>query len=1169
MAKKHLSEDEIRLAIIAETAEAQKEIYALTKKTKELAKEERERKRAMVELEAQGKKNTDEYRNLEKEAKAYAKQIAANNKQIQEATKRLDVNAMSMVQLRKQAKLIRGEMENMSQALNPKEYADLEKQLGRVEGRMRDLRGSGARMNKELDITNNVMSKMKTLIKGLIMVQLVQWFKSVHDKAFETRKEFAKYEAVLANTFQSQERATESMRDLQQMASNTPYSLQVWTEGYIKLVNRGLKPTTAEMTKIGDLAASQGKDIDSMIEAMMAAMTQNNARLKQFGISASISGDTTKYTFRGVTTEVKNSEQAIMDYILSLGALEGVAGSMGVQMKELEGLQSNLGDAWDAFYNNLGKKFESFWKNSLTSAIAFVSDMAKALQPLEESFDAQLRKVVDLEQEVPFMTSRYEELAGKINRNADEQAELNALMERISSIVPAAVSEWDEYGKVLSLNTDKVYEYMAAEKARLAYINKEQIKSTKKDIERLKKEKEEYDNILNAGKVWAGGSSGYGLSKDQGMRKLTLAEQNEYASKSADLMAQITGATQELDRMTGDSLDKMVTDRIEAQQEEVAARDRFNSMNREQLDAWLKDEQNATDKYLEMAHTIYRSRFQDEDPAKVKAEADKRIADAEKEQRARIATEKEAVKSLENLRQDDMANQQKWYNDSVATLNAAQASGAISKEQHQAMMIELERQYADARLLVEQSYYADAQSMAIDDADTREDIIRKMNQRVLDAEKNANAARTKEQQSLNDLLKDFKAQFKVTNVEEDYQAQIAVLEASYQARKVLAEKNNLDTTELDKAYYAAKEQLEQDHEDRIQAIRNQYGLATQQEQFDAELLQLQNARKQQLLTEEEYEKAVQNLKRDSYKTQFDYFSNLFAGAVSALQQAELDNLDAKYDAEIEAAKGNAEEVERLENEKAQKKLDIEKKYADVNFAIKASQIVADTSVAIMKAIAELGPIAGPIAASLMGITGAAQLASAVAERNKVKNMTISGNSSSTGNGMRVASGRESGGKIDVQREQDGKIFRGADYSPGARGFIDKPTVIVGEGGYGQSKEWVASNAAVSNPTVAPILDILDRAQQAGTIRTLDMTQAIRARMAGYASGGSISKPATGAPATAASVQGSSIPTAVISRLTNALESLEENGIPASVNLTEFERKQELRNRSRNKAIKRK
>ena len=213
----------------------------------------------------------------------------------------------------------------------------------------------------------------------------------------------------------------------------------------------------------------------------------------------------------------------------------------------------------------------------------------------------------------------------------------------------------------------------------------------------------------------------------------------------------------------------------------------------------------------------------------------------------------------------------------------------------------------------------------------------------------------------------------------------------------MAEKNNLDTTELDSAYLRAKEQLESEHQQRIQSIRDQYGLSTQQERFNAELEQLRLAREQQFLTEEQYEQAVQNLKRDSYKKQFDYYSSLFSGAIQALQQAEMDQVDAKYDAEIEAAQGNTEEVERLENEKAQKKLDIQKKYADVNFAIKASQIIADTAVSIMKAYADLGPIAGSIAAALMGVTGAAQLASAKAERDKIKNMTLSGsNSGSSG-----------------------------------------------------------------------------------------------------------------------------------------------------------------------------
>ena len=77
------------------------------------------------------------------------------------------------------------------------------------------------------------------------------------------------------------------------------------------------------------------------------------------------------------------------------------------------------------------------------------------------------------------------------------------------------------------------------------------------------------------------------------------------------------------------------------------------------------------------------------------------------------------------------------------------------------------------------------------------------------------------------------------------------------------------------------------------------------------------------------------LKIQFWKEAFDYYSNLFSGAVSALQNAEIANMEAKYDAEIAAAQGNAQEVERLETEKAQKKLEIEKKYADVQFAVKS------------------------------------------------------------------------------------------------------------------------------------------------------------------------------------------------------------------------------------------
>lgn len=1160
MAKKHLSEDEIKYIISGDTTDLQEKLHTLTKETKELRKEESDRRKAMVELEAQGKKNTKEYRNLSKECKEYTNRISKNNEKISVLTRNLNVNDLTMRQLKKEAQALSAALDDMSQSANPEEYARLSSRLANVRTRMSELRGAGRNLNNELDSGASWMSKLKLAAKAFIAVKLVAWLKSVHNQAYETRKEFAKYEAVLRNTFQSQQKANAAMKMLQQLAADTPSSLQEWTEAFIKLVNRGVKPTSQELVNMGDLAASQGKDIDQLIEAVLDAMTGENERLKEFGIKASKSGETTKFTFRGVTTEVRNSEEAIKDYLLSLGRVDGIAGSMAVQMQELAGIQSNLGDTMDAFFNKVGKKLEPFWKWAMKYANEFFTTMGKLFTSYTETYENHFDKMVQLESTLPGLVSRYEELASKSSRSAEEQKELAGIISQVRNLVPGAATAFDQYGNAIAISGEKVEEFLNKQRALLKFENKKAIQETTEELEKYRKT---YQSLLSEQKQ--GGKS---VLQSNGMFAAPTSYINTNAitqiNQDIETYGQlIQGAEEKLKQLNGQS----VEDTIKHQQKLLEVRQNFNKMEEVQLKAWIKNNKDASSEYAEIAQEIYNKRFPAIDPDTAKKQVEKAAkavkAAAEKEKKDRISTEQAAIKSLEALREEDLQNQQKAYNTYTYAFNADLADNLLTKEQHEMLMLELESQNAEARLKIEQSYYEDAKSMALTDANTKEDIVRKSNQRVIDAEKSANATRAAQQQALNNLVKDFKQQFKVTTVDEDYAMQLELLEASYQARKEMAEKDNLDTTELDKAYFRAKEQLESEHQQRILAIRNQYGLTTQQERFNAELEQLKLARDQQLITEEEYEQAVQILKRDSYKKQFDYYSNLFSGAVQALQQAEMDNIDAKYDAEIEAAKGDAEEVERLENEKAQKKLDVQKKYADVNFAIKASQIVADTAVSIMKAYADLGPIAGSIAAALMGVTGIAQLASAKAERDKVKNMTLSGTGSSTsGTGARVATGRQSGGKIDVRRTQDGKLFPDSDYDPDARGFIDHPTVIVGEGPAGQSKEWVASNAAVSNPTVAPILDILDKSQQAGTIRTLDLNQAIRARMAGYSTGGSISSSISSTPVQPNNTR-ADFPSELMERFAKAVIRLDEEGLPpAPVLLSELERKQELRNRSR-------
>ncbi len=1230
MGKKHLSEDEIKYIVSAESSQAQQEIHELTKATKKLKKEEKERRSVMIELEAQGKKGTKEYQNLEKECKSLSKQVSDNNKKIGALTRSLDINAMTGRQLKKVAKELTATLDDMSEAADPEEYAKLSRKLGDVRKRMTELKNSGKNVKQEFDLTKTAVSKLKAAVAAFILVKLGGYLKDVASKVYSTRKEFAKYEAVLRNTLQSQEKAAAAMKMLQQLAADTPGSLQEWTEAYIKLVNRGIKPTTAELTNIGDLAASQGKSVDQLIEAILDAMTGENERLKEFGIKASKNGNTVKYTFRGITTEVQNSEEAIKSYLLSLGQLDGISGSMGTQMTELEGMESNFKDTLDNLWNKMGKRMESFFKKGLSWASNFVSDITKVIEPLSDTFEDQMEKVINLERQLPGMASRYDELAGKVNRNAEEQKELNSLIERISTIVPSAISEWDQYGNAISINTQKVYDYLAAEKARLNFVHREEIKSLKAKKEEAKAEMESLMLQNKKGKVWAGGT-GYGNTKDEGMREMTTAEKDANAERIAELRDELAGITAQLDKISGDGIDKIVKERIKAQDDATEAQKRFNNMNKSMLSAWLKDEKNAADQYREIAQEIYNKRFpannttdksdpnavalknQDSDhEAEVneirlvgrekqqaeeeinlailksdqtyynkrlklleqfkatamksakKADYQKQIVDAKSKLiDTEVSLEKQKVFAVEKLRQDDLEKEKAVTTSQKMFLTSELAAKHITQEQFAMLTLSLDSASAETRLAIEQRYLNDVNDLELKNGKLKADAVKQANTAVLTAEQDAANARAAIQTKMNDLTKDFKSQFKLTTVGEDLQAQMKVLDATYQARKQLAEKEHLDTKELDTAYLKAKEQLVQDSENRINQIRSQYGLLNQKQQYDLQLQQLQEYLDNETLTHEEHEQAVQNLKRDSFKKQFDYYLDLFSGAVQALQQAEMDNVDAKYDAEIEAAQGNAEEVERLEKEKAQKKLDIEKKYADVNFAIKASQIIADTAVSIMKAIADLGPIAGPIAAALMGITGVAQLAAANAERQKVKNMTLSGGSSSSkGTGARVATGREEGGKIDVRRAQDGKLFADADYDPDARGFIDKPTVIVGEGPAGQSKEWVASNAAVENPTVGPILDMIDKSQQAGTIRTLDLNQVIRSKMAGFSSGGSISQPLPTTDAPKDEGNGAALPPELMEKFAHAIINMNENGVKAPIVLSDFERQQALREQSR-------
>ena len=211
-----------------------------------------------------------------------------------------------MAQLRKKAKELQYQLDHTAAATSPEEYKKLEQSLQEVKSRMSELRDSGQKTGSAL---SGSFSKVTTVVKAFLALKVVGYLKDVFNAALDTRKEFARYEAVLRNTFQSQEKAAKSMSMLKKLAQETPYSLQEITEAYIKMVNRGIIPTEQEIVKLGDLASSQGKSLDQLIEALLDAQTGEFERLKEFGIKANKENDKVKFSFKGVATEsIQTSE---------------------------------------------------------------------------------------------------------------------------------------------------------------------------------------------------------------------------------------------------------------------------------------------------------------------------------------------------------------------------------------------------------------------------------------------------------------------------------------------------------------------------------------------------------------------------------------------------------------------------------------------------------------------------------------------------------------------------------------------------------------------------------------------------------------------------------------------------------------------------------------------
>lgn len=1247
MANKHLTEDQVSLIVNVESSKAQQEIKKLENKMMGLKAANKQQLKSMVEMEAAGRKTSQEYKNMAEQYRTTSKAIRETTKEISAQTQRLSVMDMTMNQLRKQQKMLQRELDDTVQALHPEAYGVLEQRLKDVSGRISELKQNAKSFGEiaSSDQVNGIfLGTMATKLAGLLGEQASK----LKDFALESARagvEMAEQADGVTKAFNAMDNPN-LLDNLRKATKGTVNDVQLMTAAvqandfHIPLEDLG------KYLEFAQLKAQQtGQSVDYMTNSIVTGLGRKSPMiLDNLGISAAEISEKTKETgdFMKAVAEIVDTQLAAAGetYI-------SAADRAAQKTVELQNAQKALGDEilplkeqWDDAYadmqlntisliswcvkhqgvvKTLGILLTAFTVVAIATSNAIKTNIVvtKGAAAAQQAWNVICATGTGL---MKLLQAGFLLLTGRVTQAKAAWVSMNATMKAsvfgliAAGVALLAMKLWDmKKAADASTLAQKALNNIRTEAQKQVVEEKLKLENL---IKAAKDEKLSMDERYKAVDALNKIVPQYNATIDKTTKKFKASDKalKAYINNLVKLY-EVQGAKKQIQSLAEKRAEleiklagakKNLAGAKSAQGQGVSYTTSWGAVGNTQSDAvghfqsQVNSISNSIKQLDTQIHTITGAFGKGIMNQAVKESPDPEVPDSgiggggghtgtTNTTTTQPNPDDIASKKFSENRQADIDAANQDYQQDVNNWNMALAQKKVSQEKYDLAMQALKTQHTANILAIETSYSEQSQNIGIADGAKKKSLQDKQQANLRAAEQAHFEQQVTVEQAYQDALAKVMEQGETQQeltLEQQRDQKLEVLKGYYQAALNMAKQNGEDTTQLEKAYKDVQAQIKKEYttkqnelldeqDEKKKQARQALGF-DQQSEYDRQQLQLKQALDNQYITQQEYEDKVQQLKRDSFMKQAQYYTNLFSNAVTSLQNAEMANVDAKYDAEIKAAEGNTALQEKLEKKKANEKLKIQKKYADVNFAMQVAQIVSNTAVSIMKALADLGPIAGPVAAALMGVTGAAQLVVANAERQKVKRMTLNGSASGSSSvGSRVASGRESGGRIDVEREQDGKHFN-AEYAPGKRGYVDHPTVIVGEGPRGRSKEWVASNAALENPTIAPLINLMDAAQRAGQIRTFDMSKYLMA-MQGRALGGSIARQsARTSPDTAPGGADFYVRTqesahrdagnATSGRnndeLLELLRELKRDGIRSFVSLSDLDAKQELRNQAR-------
>jgi hypothetical protein len=573
---------------------------------------------------------------------------------------------------------ITGDNSSAVQALS--QVGEKQEEVSKTAKKSSDAQKKGAKdvVDANKAVNNSIKDMNKSILDtatNILSIGLaVSAVKSLATSVINTRAEFQKFEAVLTNTLGSNSLAQTALKNIQTFAAQTPFGVKELTESFVKLANTGFKPTTDELRKLGDLAASQGKSFNMLTEAIIDAQTGEFERLKEFGIRASKAGDQVTLSFKDQKVQVDNNNESIRNAILAFGDLEGVAGGMAAISETLGGKISNLNDNFDAFFNNLGENTEGVFggvidgMNELLGSINQAGSLLNEARRNLKAEGVQLSFFDNITGKALGASAALQEIVDSTKASAEETknyADAQGLIDEQTYIATSAIARNGVKGltEQISAYTEELTKGTTAKKVDTKAIQ-EQIKANKdllKLIEDLDKKAKDAENerLTGSEKIQADLQAELDAVKEREDKLIEagIKARGQGFKLDQEQLDDLATLREEAQRKADEKLKKLRTDFEEKAQKELAdLQKEGNDLLEEMVDKNQKTLEDENKARILLTKEGSEERLNAEIES-INTERDFILANYQLTAEQRIIIEQEALDKIEKLRDDFIKKQ--------------------------------------------------------------------------------------------------------------------------------------------------------------------------------------------------------------------------------------------------------------------------------------------------------------------------------------------------------------------------------------------------------------------------------------------------------------------------------------------------------------------------------